>query len=69
VAVEEEESVSDSDENTQPEFGGIAKHLSPRIINAHPQMAGMQRHDLERIQRMRESEALVGCRESLDERR
>ena len=47
VAVEEEDSVSDSDEEPQPEFGGVAivrkpqKYLSARItINAHPRMAG-----------------------------
>ncbi len=51
VAVEGKDSVSDSDEDPQPEFGGVAivreseKHLSPQIINAHPQMAGMKRHD------------------------
>ncbi len=73
VAVEEKDNVSDSDEDTQPEFGGVAivrkpqKHLSPQIINAHPRMAGMQRHDLERIQRIKEREASVGRREILDE--
>ncbi len=30
-------------------------------------MAGMQRHDFECIQRVKESEASVGSRESLDE--
>ncbi len=73
VALEEKESVSDSNEDPQPEFGGVAivkkpqKYLSPRIINAHPRMAGMQRHDLEHIQRIKESKALVDSRESLDE--
>ncbi len=53
MAVEEKESVSDSDEDTQPEVGGVAivntpqKYLSPQNINAHPQMAGMKRHDFE----------------------
>jgi hypothetical protein len=56
VAVEEKDSVSDSDEDTQPECGGIAivnkpqKYLSPRIINAHHRMAGMKRHDLDSIE-------------------
>ncbi len=66
VAVEEKDGVSDSDEDTQPKFGGVAiivnqphKSLSPRIINAHPRMAGMKRHDFECIQRIKESEASV----------
>ncbi len=56
VAVEEKDSVSDSDEDHQPEFGGVAivikphKHLSPLSINTHPRMAGMMRHDFDRIQ-------------------
>ncbi len=33
------------------------KDLSPRIINAHPLMAGMQRHDFEHIQQVKQSEA------------
>ncbi len=51
VAIEEKDSVSDSDEDTQPEFRGVAivrkpqKYLSPQIINAHPRMAGMQHHN------------------------
>ncbi len=73
VADEEKDSVSDSDEDPQPEFGGVAivrksqKHLSPRIMDAHPQMAGMKRHDLDSIQQVKESKASVGCRESLNE--
>ncbi len=43
------------------------KHLSPRIINAHPRLAGMKRHDLDRIEQVKESEASVGSRESLNE--
>ncbi len=43
------------------------KHLSPRIINAHPQLAGMKRHDLDRIEQVKESKASVGSRESLNE--
>ena len=43
------------------------KHLSPRIINARPRMAGMKRHDLDCIEQVKESEASVGRRESLDE--
>ncbi len=44
VAVEEKDSVSDSNEDTQPEIGGVAivkkpqKYLCPRPINAHPQI-------------------------------
>ncbi len=73
VAVEEKDSVSDSNEDAQPEFGGVAivgksqKHLSPRIINAHRRLAGMKRHDLDCIEQVKESEASVGSRESLDE--
>ncbi len=61
LAVGEKDSVSDSDEDTQPEFGGVAivnkpkKCLSPRIINAHPRMAGMKRHDFDCIQQIKES--------------
>jgi hypothetical protein len=43
------------------------KHLSPRSIKAHPRMAGMKRHKFFRIQRIKESEESVDCRESLDE--
>ncbi len=56
----------------QLELGGVAtvikpqKHLSPRSINAHPQMAGMKRHKFDRIQRIKESEASVDSRENLD---
>jgi hypothetical protein len=44
VAAEEKGSVSDSNEDNQPEFGLVAmiksqKPLSPRSINAHPLMA------------------------------
>ncbi len=72
VAVEEKDNVSDSNEDPQPEFGGVAivekaqKHLSPRTINSHPRLAGMKRHDLDRIEKVKESEASVGSRESLD---
>ncbi len=61
VAVEEKDSVSDSYEDTQPEFGGVAivnkpqKYLRPRIINAHSRMAGMKRHDFDCIQQIKES--------------
>jgi hypothetical protein len=47
VAVEEKDSVSDSNEDTQSEFGGVAimnkpqKYLSPRLINDHPWLAGV----------------------------
>ncbi len=73
MAVEEKDSVSDSNEDPKPEFGGVAivrksqKHLSPLIINAHPRMAGMKRHDLDRIEKVRESKESVGSRENLDE--
>ena len=43
------------------------KHLSPQIINAHPRMAGMKSQDLDSIEQVKESEASVGSRESLDE--
>ncbi len=38
----------------------------PQSINAHPRMAGMKRHDFDRIRRIDESDASVGRRESLD---
>ncbi len=49
VAIEEKDSVTDSNEDSQPEFGGVAivvrsqKHLSPETINTHlsPWLAGM----------------------------
>ncbi len=56
-----------------PEFGGVAnvikpqEHLSPRSINVHPQLAGMKRHDFDCIQRIKESEASVDHRKSLNE--
>ncbi len=56
VAVKEKDSVSDSNEDIQHEFGGVAivkkpqKYLSPHIINAHPRMAGMKCHYFECIQ-------------------
>ncbi len=74
VAVEEKDSASNSDEEPQPEFGGVTivrksqKHLSTRIINVHPRMAGMKRRDLDRIEQVKESEASVGLRESYDRR-
>jgi hypothetical protein len=61
VAVEEKDSVSDSYEDTQSEFGRVAivnkpqKYLSPRIINTHPRMAEIKRHDFDRIQQIKES--------------
>ncbi len=61
VVVEEKDSVSDSDEDTQPEFGGVAivnkpqKYLSPGLINYHPQLAGMKRHYLDCIEQVKES--------------
>ncbi len=61
VAVGEKDSVADSDEDTQPEFGGVdivnkpQKYLSPQIIKAHPQMAGMKRHNFDCIQQSKES--------------
>jgi hypothetical protein len=73
VAVEEKESASGSNEDIQHEFGGVAtvikpqKHLSPRSINAHPQMVGLKCHDFDLIQQVKESDASVGSRESLDE--
>ena len=57
----------------EEKVGGVAivgkpqKHLSPRIINAHPQLAGMKRHDLDSIEQVKESQASVGRRESLDD--
>jgi hypothetical protein len=75
VAVEEKDSVSDSDEDPQPEYVGVAivvksqNRLSPRTINSHPRLAGMKRHDLDRInlKRVKAREASSDCRESLDE--
>ncbi len=73
VAFKEKDSVSDCDEDTQPEFGGVAivnkpqKYLSPRLINDHPRMAGMKRHNFECIQRIKESKASADHNESLDE--
>ncbi len=73
VAVEGKDRVSVSDEDTQPEFGGVAivnkpqKYLSSRLITDHPRMAGMKRHDFECIQQITESEASVDRRDSLDE--
>ncbi len=61
VAVEEKDSISETNENIQPEFGGVAtvikaqKHLSPRSITAHPHLAGMKRQDFNHIQQIRES--------------
>ena len=61
VVVEEKDSVSDSDEDTQPEFGGVAivnkpqKYLSPRLINDHPWMAGMERHAFDSLNAFSES--------------
>ncbi len=55
VAVEEKDSVSDPDEEPQPEFGGVANvvkshnHFRPRTINSHPRLARMKRHDLDHI--------------------
>ncbi len=43
------------------------KHWSPRSINAHPQMAGMKRHDFDRILRIKERDAPVDRRGSFDE--
>ncbi len=54
-AVEEKENASDSDDDKQPEFGGVAtlikpqKYMSPQSINAHPRIAGMKHHDFDRI--------------------
>ncbi len=68
MAVEEKDSVSDSDEDNQPEFGGVAivhkpqEYLSPRIINTQPLMAEMKRHDFDSIQQMKESKASVDHR-------
>jgi hypothetical protein len=73
VAVEEKDSVPDSDEDTQPEFGGVVivnkpqKYLSPRLINDHPRLAGMKHHDLDSIEQVKESKASLGSRESLDD--
>ena len=56
VAVKEKDSVTDSDEDPQPEFGGVAivvksqNRLSPQTINSHPRLAGMKRHDLDCIE-------------------
>jgi hypothetical protein len=72
ITVEEKDSISDTNEDAQPAFGVDAivgksqKYLSPRTINAHPWLAGMKRHDLDRIEQVKESEASVGRRESLD---
>ena len=61
VAVEEKDSVPDSNEDTQPEFGGVVivnkpqKYLSPRLINDHPWMAGMERHAFDSLNAFSES--------------
>ncbi len=61
VAEKEKVSVSESNEDTQPEFGGVAivnkpkKNLSPRIINAYPRMAGMKHHDFDCIQQTKKA--------------
>ena len=73
VAVEEKDSVSDSYEGPQPDFGGVAivgksqNYLNPQIINAHPRLAGMKCHDLDCIVRVKASESSSDRRESLDE--
>jgi hypothetical protein len=73
VAVKEKDSVSDSNEDPQPEFGGVAtvvkaqKRLSPRILNSHSRLAGMKLHDLDHIEQVKDIEASLGLRESLNE--
>ncbi len=73
VAVKEKDSISDSYEDPQPEFGGVAivgesqMHFSPRIINAHPHLAGIKRHDLDLMEQVKEIEASLDRRKSLDE--
>ncbi len=42
-------------------------HLSPQTINSLPLLAGMKRHDHDRIKRVKASEASSNRRESLDE--
>ena len=72
VAVEEKDSVSDSDKEPQPEFGGVAivvkshNRFRPRTINSHPRLARMKRHDLDSIERVKAREESSDRRESLD---
>ncbi len=73
VAVEEKDSVSDSDEDPQQEYAGVAivvksqNHLSPRTINSNPLLAGLKHHDLDCIEQVKASEASSDRRKSLDE--
>jgi hypothetical protein len=72
VAVEEKDSVSDSYDDPQPEFGGVAivvksqNRLSPQTINSHPRLARMKLHDLDCIERVKASKASSDRRDSLD---
>ena len=62
VAVEEKDSVSDSYNDPQPQFGGVAivvksqNRLSPLTINSQPHLARMKRHYLDRIERVKASD-------------
>jgi hypothetical protein len=73
VAVEEKYNVSDSVEDPQLEYAGVAivvksqNHLSSQTINSNPRLAGMKRHDLDCIEQVKASEASSDSRESLDE--
>ncbi len=55
VAIEEKDSVSDSHEDPQQEYAGVAtvvksqNHLSPQTINSNPRLAGMKSHNLDSI--------------------
>ncbi len=72
VPVPEEENVTDSNDDNQPEFGGVAtvikpqKYVSPQSIHAQLRIAGMKRHCLDRIRRINENEAPVSRRKSFN---
>ncbi len=70
MPVETKDEVSDSNDDNQPEFWGVAtvikpqKYVSPQSIYAQPLMTGTKRHDLDHIRRI---EATLNHRESFDE--
>ncbi len=72
MAVEEKDSVSDSNEEPQQEYAGVAivvksqNRLSPQTINSHPWLVGMKSHYLDCIEQVKASEASSDCTESLD---
>ena len=73
MAVKEKDSVSDSYEDPKLEYAGVAivvksqNHLGPLTINSNPRLAGMKRHDLDRIEQVKAGEASSDSGESLDE--